>query len=137
MIGWARNPGPLEQIALEVFIVGGWPLHGDLAMEAGADFLAVVEHRLISAQVRGEWVRLSGKGLASAGAPASQDVSHAGVGIVSLRGAPVALPTFATAQFRRYFDLGRAVRCLLPIGGGRFMHLVVLYGYQGADDITE
>ena len=91
-------------------------------MEAGADFLAVVEHRLISAQVRGEWVRLRGKGLASVWAPAvAQDGSHAGVGIVSLRGAPVALPTFATAQFRRYFDLGRAVRCLLPIGGGRHL----------------
>ena len=25
------------------------------------------------------------------------------------------------------------VRCLLPLGAGRFMHLVVLYGYQGAN----
>ena len=42
-------------------------------------------------------------------APASQDgshVGHAGVGIVSLKGPPVAMPTFATAAFRRYFDLG-------------------------------
>ena len=45
----------------------------------------------------------------------------------------MSLPTFATAQFRRFFDCGRAVRCLLPLGAGRFMHLVVLYGYQGAD----
>ena len=43
------------------------------------------------------------------------------------------LPSFATAQFKRFFDCGRAVRCLLPLGAGRFMHLVVLYGYQGAD----
>ena len=35
------------------------------------------------------------------------------VGVISLRGAPLALPTFATAQFRRFFDCGRAVRCLL------------------------
>ena len=63
-------------------------------------------------------------------APACQDSSHvgdAGVGIISMRGAPVALPTFATAQFKRFFDCGRAVRCLLPLGAGRFMQLVVLY----------
>ena len=37
-----------------------------------------------------------------------------------------------------FFDLGRAARCLLSIGGGRFMHLVVLYGFQGADrDVTQ
>ena len=29
------------------------------------------------------------------------------------------------------------VRCLLPHGAGRFMHLVVLYGYQGADTDAE
>ena len=75
-------------------------------------------------------------GLASVWAPASQDSSHvgnAGVGVVSLRGAPISLPTFAAGQFRRFFDCGRALRCLIPLGSGRFMHLVVLYGYQGAD----
>ena len=36
-------------------------------------------------------------------------------------------------QFKSFFDCGRAVRCLLPLGNGRFMHLFVLYGYQGAD----
>ena len=50
-----------------------------------------------------------------------------GVGVVSLSGAPKSLPTFATAQFKRFFDCGRAVRCM-PLGTGRFMHLVVLYG---------
>ena len=34
---------------------------------------------------------------------------------------------------RRFSDCGRVVRCLLPLGHGRFMHLVVSYGYQGAD----
>ena len=80
------------------------------------------------------------RGLASIWAPASQDSSHvgnAGVGVVSLRGAPLSLPTFATSQFKRFFDCGRAVRCLVPIGSGRFMHLVVLYGYQGADTDAE
>ena len=54
-------------------------------------------------------------------APACQDSSHvgnAGVGLVSMRGAPVALPTFATAQFKPFFDCGRAVRCMLSLGAG-------------------
>ena len=100
------------------------------------EFLTVVEHRLILARVRSEWTRLKCKGLASISAPACQDSSHvgnAGVGVVSLRGTPVALPTFATAQFTWFFECGRAIRCLLPLGGGRFMPLVVLCGYQGAD----
>ena len=72
------------------------------------------------------------KGLASIWAPACQDPSHvgnAGIGVISMRGAPVALPSFATAQFQAFLRLrsGGAV----PVGG--FMHLVVLYGYQGAD----
>ena len=64
--------------------------------------------------------------MASIWAPACQDSSHVGnaeVGVVSLRGAPVALPSFATSQFKVFFDCGRAVRCLLPLGAGRFMHL--------------
>ena len=76
------------------------------------------------------------KGLSSIWAPASQDSSHvgnAGVGVVSLRGAPLALPSIVTAQFKSFFDCGRAVRCLLPLASGRFLHLCVLYGYQGAD----
>ena len=109
-------------------------------MEVGVDFLAVAEHRLLPSRVRSEWSRLKGKGLSSVWAPASQDFSYvgnAGVGVVSMRGAPLALPTFATAQLKRFFDYGRAVRCMLPLGLGRFMHLVVLYGYQGADTDAE
>ena len=55
-----------------------------------------------------------------------------GVVVVSVKGAPVAWPMLATAQFQRFYDCGRAIRCLLPLGERRFMHLVVLYGYQGA-----
>ena len=58
------------------------------------------------------------------------------VGVVSLRGAPLALPTFATL-FKSFFDCGRAVRCLLPLASGQFLHLCVLYGYQGADTDAE
>ena len=54
-----------------------------------------------------------------------------------MRGAPLALPTFVTAQFKSFFDCGRAVRCLLPLASGRFLHLCVLYGYQGADTDSE
>ena len=95
---------------------------------------------MIPARVRSEWSRLRSKGLSSVWAPASQDSSHvgnAGVGVVSLRGAPLALPTFVTAQFKSFFDCGRAVRCLLPLASGRFLHLCVLYGYQGADTDPE
>ena len=96
----------------------------------------MVEHRLIPARVRSEWARLRCRKIASIWAPASQEsshVGHAGVGVVSLRGAPLSLPSFATARFQSFFDCGRAVRCVLPLGGGRIMHLVVLYGYHGAD----
>ena len=62
---------------------------------------------------------------------------NAGVGVISLRSASVTLPIFATAQFERFFDCGRAVRCMLPVASGRFLHLEVLYGYQGADTDAE
>ena len=129
-----------QHVSLEFHYVGGWLTHGDLALGAGVDFLAVAEHRLITARVRSEWSRLKGKGISSVWAPASQVSSHvgnAGVGVVSLRGAPLALPTFATAQFKSFFDCGRAVRCMLLLGAGRFMHLFVLCGYQGADADAE
>ena len=71
--------------------------------------MGVTEHRLIPARVRSEWKRLRDKGISSVWAPASQEFSHvgnAGVGVVSLRGAPLALPTFATAGFGKFFWLG-------------------------------
>ena len=127
-VGRARHPGPtpiLQRVGVEVFNVGGWLTHGDLSLEVGVDFLAVVEHRLLPARVRSEWSRLRSKGLSSIWAPASQDSYHsrnAGVGVISMKGAFLALPTFATAQFRSFFGCGRAVRCMLPLGSGRFMH---------------
>ena len=60
-------------------------------------------------------------------------MGNAGVGVVSLKGALFSMPTFATAQFQRFFDC--AIRCLLPLGG--VLNLVVLYGYQGADTDAE
>ena len=73
-----------------------------MALDTDVDFLAVIEHRLIPARVRSEWSRLGRKDLASIWSPASLVSSHvgnAGVGVVSLRGAPLSLPTFAIAQF--------------------------------------
>ena len=67
-IGRARHPGPSPSdqfFGLEVFNVGSWLTHGDLALEAKVDFLAVVEHRLIPARVRSEWDQLRRKGLGS------------------------------------------------------------------------
>ena len=78
--------------------------------------------------------------LALFGQPASLEgghVGHAGVGVVSLRGAPISLPTFATTGFSEFFHLGRALRCFLPISGGRVIHLVVVYGFQGASTDPE
>ena len=100
-----RHPWPTSlppHVGVEVLNVGGWLTHGDLALGAKVDFLAVVEHRLIPARVRSEWSWLRSKGMSSIWAPASQDSSHvgnAGVVVVSMRGAPLALPTFATAHF--------------------------------------
>ena len=47
-IGRARHPGPTSlhhHVGIEVLNVGGWLTLGDLALEVGVDFLAVVEHR--------------------------------------------------------------------------------------------
>ena len=106
-IGRARHPGPgSAHFRIEVFNVGGWLTHCDFALDVEVDFLAVVEHRLIPARVRSEWARLRCKRLASIWAPASQEASHvghAGVGVVSLRGAPLSLPSIAIVQFQRFF----------------------------------
>ena len=111
ILGTVLGFNPLAFVDCEVLNVGGWLTHWDLALEAGVDFLAVVEHRLIPARVRSEWARLRRKGMASIWAPASQDSSHvgnAGVGVISMKGAPLALPTFATAQFRRFLITARS-----------------------------
>ena len=88
--------------------------------------------------MRGEWAGLRRKGVTTVWAPASQDTSHvgrAGVGVVS---APPCLPFLLhSLNVFFFFEIGRAVRCMLSLGCGRFLHLVVLYGYQGADREAE
>ena len=87
---------------------------------------------MIPARVRCEWARLKSKGVASVWAPASQDSSHVGNAGVGINSFPLSLPASGTVRLKSFFDSGRVVRCTLPLGAGRFMHLVVLYGYQGA-----
>ena len=59
-IGRTKHPGPAPPVILllNLFNVGVWLTHGDLALEAGVYFPAVVEHWLIPARVRSEWARL-------------------------------------------------------------------------------
>ena len=99
--------------------------------------MAVVEHRLIPARTRTVAASLKTSGRASVWAPACQDnVSggHAGVGVISLRGVPLTLPSFCTPGFQSFFHLGRVLRVILPLVSGRIAHLFVLYGYQGASE---
>ena len=131
-------------IRVEVLNVGSWLTQGDYALAVDVEFLAVSEHRWIPAEVHNEWSRLRRTGIASVWEPASQEASHVGnawwecgVGVVILRGAPLSLPAIATSRFRVFFDLVRAVRRLLPLGCSRFMHQVVLHGYEGADYCAE
>ena len=97
----ARHPGPGKrsftpgQLSVEFVNVGGWLTFGDLAMDSCAQFLAVAEHRLISLGWAGH--QLGVAGFQSVWAPACRDHvagGHAGVGVVSLGGARLALPTF-------------------------------------------
>ena len=113
---------PSSQVGVEVFDVGGWLTHGDLALEAKVDFLAVVEHRLIPARVGSEWARLRKRGLASIWALACQDSSHvgnAGVGVINMRGAPVALLLLPLPCLRgSLIAVGRLGVCSLLMLGG-------------------
>ena len=44
---------------------------------------------------------------------------HAGVGVTSRLGAPLALPTLGSPEFHEFFLLGRTVRAVFPLGKGR------------------
>ena len=77
-VDWMHHSSRPPHVGVEVFNVGGWLTHCDIALEVGVDFLAIVEHRLIPARVRSEWARLERNGLASIWAPACQDSSHVG-----------------------------------------------------------
>ena len=145
-IGRARHPGPGPrnvvpgQLSIEFINIGGWLTFGDLALDSCAQFLAVAEHRLIPSRVRSIGHQLRKAGHHSIWAPACQDKiagGHAGVGVVSLGGAPLSLPSFVTPQFQEFFRLGRVLRTTLPTAQGGVVHLFVVYGYQGAEEDAE
>ena len=101
---------------------------------------AVAEHRLIPARARSVGHQLKRAGFHSVWAHACQDTipgGHAGVSVVSLGGAPLALSSFVTPEFREFFRLGRVLRTTLPTGKGGVVHLFVVYGYQGAEENAE
>ena len=142
-IGRARHPGPGPrvltpgQLPIEFVNVGGWLTHGDLALDSRAQFLAVAEHRLIPSGARSVCHQLRKAGYQSVWSLACQDQvagGHARVGVVSLAGAPLALPSFVTPQFKEFFSLGRVLRTTLPTGKGGVVHLFVVDGYQGVEE---
>ena len=130
-IGEARHPGPRsppsKSFNIEYVNVVGWLSNGDCALESSADFLSVAEHRLIPARARSVSNSLKVvSGMVSVWAPACQDSipgGHAGVGVVSMKGAPITLPTFSTPEFSEFFRMGRAIRVILPLTNGIIAHL--------------
>ena len=108
-IGRARHPGPGPrdftpgQLSVEFIHVGGWLTSGDLALDSCAQFLAVAEHRFFPSRARSVCHQLRRAGHHSVWAPACQDRvagGHAGVGVVSLGGAPLSLPSLSLLSFR-------------------------------------
>ena len=143
-IGRARHPGPGTSyppgFSIEFLNVGGWLSRGDLALESSAHFLAIAEHRLVPARARAVTTQLRQARRSSVWAPSCQDVTpggHAGVGVISLHGAPLSLPTLLDPSFKEFFRIGRAMRVILPLGDGGVVHLFVIYGYQGAENDPE
>ena len=144
-IGRARHPGPGTSsyppgFCIEFLTVGGWLSRGDLALESSAHFLAIAEHRLVPARARAVTTQLRQARRSSVWAPSCQDVTpggHAGVGVISLHGAPLSLPTLLDPSFKEFFRVGRAMRVILPLGDGGVVHLFVIYGYQGAENDPE
>ena len=145
-IGRARHPGrgPRDftpgQLSVEFINVGGRLTSGDLALDSCAQFLAVAEHRLIPSRARSVCHQLRRAGHHSVWAPACQDKiagGHAGVGVISLGGAPLSLPSFVTPQCQEFFRLGWVWRTTLPTAKGGVVHLFVVYGYQGAEEDAE
>ena len=134
----AWHPGPLSgRMSFEFVNVGSWLANGDMALDSCA--LAVAEHRLIPARARSMSHQLR-KADRSAWAPASQDQlsgGHAGVGVVSLGGAPLSAPSLVTPEFQEFFRLGRVMRVVLPAGDGVVVHLHLVYGYQGSKEDSE
>ena len=87
--------------------------------------MCVTEHRLVSATARSEWIK--------------SYLQWVMLGLVLSVSRVLLWPCLLLLLLglRGFFGLGRAVRCLVPVGCRRFTHLVVLYGYFGADSSAE
>ena len=106
-------PSGSPGLSIEFLNVGGWLSGGDLALESQAHFLAAGA-RSVTSQLRYA-------GRSSVWAPSCQDVTpgrHAGVGVISLHGAALSLPTIFTPSFNQFCKLGRAMRVVQPLGMG-------------------
>ena len=57
------------------------------------------------------------------------------MGVIRLHGALLSLPTLFTSSFKEFFQLGRAMRVVLPFGGNGGKSPP--YGYQGAESDPE
>ena len=82
-------------MTLEVLNVGRCLTHGDGALDSDAVFVLLSETRLIPARVRNECAKLWAAQIASARSQACQASAHvgSGVGLVSIGGALVSLPS--------------------------------------------
>ena len=144
-IGRARHPGPGTSsyppgFSIEFLNVGGWLSRGDLALESSAHFLAVAEHRLVPARARTVTTQLRQARRSSVWAPSCQDVTpggHAGVGVISLYGAPLSIPTLFDPSFKEFFRIGRAMRVVLPLVMVVWFISLSFYGYNGAENDPE
>ena len=123
-IGRARHPGPCipcypSGFSFEFLNVGGWLSRGDLALESKAHFLAVAEHRLVPARARNVTTQLRKARRSSVWAPSCQDVTpggHAGVGVISLYGAPLSLPSLFDPLFQGVLSYRSCCESCPPIG---------------------
>ena len=132
-IGTASHPG--LGLGKELINVGGWLANCDEVLETKADFLVVTEHRLVPVRAGSEGKRLRAINISSLWTPACQEsahVGHARVGIVSLKGAPLVRAVPSTDDFKALVSLGRVLGCVVPVGRGRIVHVVIVYGFFGS-----
>ena len=120
--------------SIEFLDVGGWLSTGDLASGVQGPLSWLLLNTVLS-QLGPDNVTTQFRKArrSSVWAPSCQDVTpggHAGVGVISLHGAPLSLPTLSDPSFKEFFRIGRAMRVILPLGNGGVVHLFVICGYQ-------
>ena len=114
--------------------------NGDKTLDSCAQFLAVAEHRIILTRAKSVGHHLRKADRQSVCARACQDRisgGHAGVGVISSRAVPLSAPSLVTAEFRKFFRLGRAMRVTLSTGEGGVVYLFVEYGYEVSEEDSE